>query len=107
MPSEIQYSEHPKIAYTSDWKTVAREPKAYDSLTLIVNYNLSIKFFLQKYWKHLVMAPTFKMRTRSIQWTLRSQNNLFGLMLLRKKYEFKTEFFILLKTRKTDEDLLI
>jgi hypothetical protein len=32
MPSEMQYSEHAKIAYISDWKTVVWEPKAYDSL---------------------------------------------------------------------------
>jgi hypothetical protein len=40
MPSEMQY-EHAKIAYTSDWKTVAWEPKpkAYDPLTFKMSEN--------------------------------------------------------------------
>jgi hypothetical protein len=39
MPSEMQYSEHAKIAYTSDWKTVVWEPKVFDSLTFKMSEN--------------------------------------------------------------------
>jgi hypothetical protein len=39
MPFEMQYSEHAKIAYTSVWKTVAWEPKTYDSLTFKMSEN--------------------------------------------------------------------